>query len=213
MSFDVEHHLGKVDRSVADLEKDGKPARAVILSRSFDTDIDDLWDALTTAERIARWFLPIEGDLRRGGHFQFKGNAGGKILECEPPAHLSATWEMQGEVSWVEVRLVAEGEDCARLTLTHTAIVSPFWDQFGPGAVGVGWELGLAGMDMHLSDPDTPRIDEGEFAQSPEGQAFMNQCASAWGEADIARGEDPAQARAAAENTANFYTGQTPHET
>jgi uncharacterized protein YndB with AHSA1/START domain len=208
MSFEIERHLEKVDRSVADLEKDGKPTRAVVLSRSYDTDIADLWDALTTAERIPRWFLPIEGDLRLGGHFQFIGNAGGKITECDPPAHLGATWEMHGEVSWIEVRLAAEGNQRARLTLTHTAVVSPFWDQFGPGAVGVGWELGLVGMDLYLSDPDAPRIDEAMFAKSPEGTAYMNQCASAWGDADIARGEDPAQARAAAENTANFYTGQ-----
>ncbi len=212
MDFDVERHLGKVDRSVADLEKDGKPARAVILSRSYDTNIADLWDALTTAERIPRWFLPIEGDLRKDGHFQFTGNAGGEITECDPPAHLGATWEMQGEVSWIEVRLAAEGNDRARLTLTHTALVSPFWDQFGPGAVGVGWELGLVGMDLHLSDPNAPKIDEAVFAKSQEGTAFMRQSASAWGEADIARGEDPAQARAAAHNTANFYTGQTPDE-
>lgn len=212
MSFDVERHLGKVDRSVADLEKDGKPARAVILSRGYDTDIADLWDALTTAVRIPRWFLPIEGDLKLGGRFQCKGNAGGEITECEPPAHLGATWEMQGEVSWVEVRLAAESEDRARLTLTHTAIVSPFWDQFGPGAVGVGWELGLIGMDMYLSAPNATKIDETVFAKSPEGKAFMTQSASAWGEADIARGEDPSQARAAAENTANFYTGQTPNQ-
>ncbi|NJM81130.1 MAG: SRPBCC family protein [Tabrizicola sp.] len=213
MSFDVERHLGKVERSVADLERDGKPARAVVLSRSYDTDIADLWDALTTAERIPRWFLPIEGDLQLGGRFQFKGNAGGEITQCEPPAHLATTWEMHGDISWVEVRLVAEGEDRARLTLTHTAIVSPFWDQFGPGAVGVGWELGLVGMDLYLGNPDAPKIDEEAFGNSPDGKAFMIQSAAAWGEADIARGEDPAQARAAAENTANFYTGQTQDET
>lgn len=210
MSFDFEHQLGQVDRSVADLQKDGKAARAVTLSRTYATDIDDLWDALTTAERIPRWFLPIEGDLRLGGRFQFKGNAGGEITECEPPEHLGATWEMQGEVSWIDVRLVAEADNRARLTLTHTAILSPFWDQFGPGAVGVGWELGLVGMDLYLSDPGAPKVDEAAFAESPEGKTFMQTSAREWGEADIARGEDPAQAYAAAQRTANFYTGESP---
>lgn len=208
MTFDFERHLGHVNRSVADLQKDGKPARAVILSRCYGTDIEDLWDALVNAERIPRWFLPIEGDLRLGGHFQFKGNAGGRITECEPPEHLGATWEMHGDVSWIDVRLVSVSEG-ARLTLTHTAIVSPFWDQFGPGAVGVGWELGLVGMDLHLTDPDAAKIDEMAFAKSPQGKAFMQKSAQVWGEADIARGEDPAQARAAAGRTANFYTGET----
>ncbi|MGL4236317.1 SRPBCC family protein [Tabrizicola sp.] len=210
MTFDVATHLGLVDRSVVDLEKDGRLARAVILSRRYDTDIDDLWDALTSAMRIPRWFLPIEGDLRLGGRFQFTGNAGGEITACEPPAHLGATWEMHGEVSWIDVQLVSESEDRVRLTLTHTAIVNPFWDQFGPGAVGVGWELGLVGLAMYLAEPDAPKIDEEVFAQSPEGKTFMQQSARAWGEADIARGEDPAQAHTAAERTANFYTGVTP---
>ncbi|MEX2963473.1 SRPBCC family protein [Microbulbifer sp. TYP-18] len=209
MNFDIEHHLGCVERSVADLQKEGKPARAVTLSRSYDTDIDDLWDALTTAERIPRWFLPIEGDLRLGGRYQFKGNAGGEISECEPPKYLSVTWIWQGNVSWVHVQLAAQGDNRTRLTLTHTAIVDPFWDQYGPGATGIGWELGLAGLALHLIDPKTPKIDEEVFAQSPEGKAFMQHSASAWGEADIARGEDPAQAEAASKRTAGFYTGET----
>lgn len=212
MNFDVEHHLGQVQRSVIDLEKDGRAARAVVLSRCYDTGMADLWDALTSPDRIARWFLPIEGDLRLGGRFQFKGNAGGEITDCQPPRHLGATWEMHGDVSWVEVRLAAEGKDRTRLTLTHTAIVGPFWDQFGPGAVGVGWELGLVGLAVHLDNPGAPKVDEAAFAITPEGKAFMQESASVWGEADVARGEDPGQARAAARRTADFYTGQTPDQ-
>ena len=30
----------------------------------------DLWEALTSAERIPRWFAPVSGDLRLGGRFQ-----------------------------------------------------------------------------------------------------------------------------------------------
>ena len=52
---------------------------------------------------------------------------------------------MQGQVSWVEVRLAPEGAEAARLTLTHTALLTPeaagFWEQFGPGAVGAGWAV------------------------------------------------------------------------
>ncbi len=210
--MDFAGHLGAVDRSVADLEMDGKPARAVILSRSYDTDIEDLWDALTNAERIPRWFLPIEGDLRAGGRFQFTGNAGGEITACDKPDRLAATWEMQGDVSWVEVRLESEGAETTRFTLTHTALVSPFWDQFGPGAVGAGWDGGLLGMALYLSAPDAPRMDENAFAGTEEGKAFFRQSAAAWGEADIARGEDPDQARAAAARTAAFYTGEAPPE-
>ncbi|MFO7326643.1 MAG: SRPBCC family protein, partial [Pseudomonadota bacterium] len=153
MPIDVASHLGAVRRTVRALERDGQPARAVILERSYDTDIDDLWDAMTNPGRLPRWFLPVEGDLKRGGRYQLKGNAGGTITDCEPPVHLGLTWEMMGQVSWVEVRLAREAEGRTRFTLTHTAPLSDFWRQYGPGAVGVGWEGGLMGLALYLADP------------------------------------------------------------
>lgn len=209
MTVDVAHHLGAVQRSVRSLERDGKPARAVILTRTYDTDAADLWHALTSPERLPRWFLPVEGDLKLGGRYQLKGNAGGTITDCEPPALLGLTWEMQGQVSWVEVRLARESATRTRFTLTHTAPLSDFWTQFGPGAVGVGWELGLMGMALHLADP-AAKFDEAAFSASPESQAYMTGSSERWGEAAIAAGEDPEQARAAARNTTAFYTGQPP---
>lgn len=207
MTIDVASHLGAVRRSVRSLERDGKPMRAVILERSYDTDIDDLWDALTNPERIPRWFLAVEGDLKPGGRYQLKGNAGGTITDCEPPKHLAVTWEMQGQVSWVDVHLERESATRTRFTLTHTAPLSDFWKQFGPGAVGVGWELGLMGMALHLADP-AGKFDEAAFSASPESKAMMAGSSEKWGEAAIAGGEDPGQALAAARNTTAFYTGQ-----
>lgn len=209
MTFDVERHLGAVERSVTALQRDGKPARAVALTRTYDTDIGDLWDAITNAERLPRWFLPVEGDLKPGGRYQLKGNAGGSIAGCEPPSRLALTWEMRGEVSWVELRLAEESGERTRLTLIHTAHVSEFWTRFGPGAVGVGWELGLMGLDLHLSDPQAV-FDEADFAASPEARSFMTRSSETWGEAAIAGGDDPDAARAAARATAAFYTGQPP---
>ena len=66
------------------------------LTRLYDTSVDDLWDALTSKERIPRWFLPVEGDLKLGGRYQLKGNAGGTITACTPPNHFAATWEFGG---------------------------------------------------------------------------------------------------------------------
>jgi uncharacterized protein YndB with AHSA1/START domain len=66
MEIDVVRVLGLVTRKVRNFEKDGKPASTVTLSRLYDTTADDLWDALTSKERIPRWFLPVEGDLRLG---------------------------------------------------------------------------------------------------------------------------------------------------
>ena len=77
---------------MSSLERDGQPARAVTLARSYATTVEDLWDAVTNGERILRWFLPISGELAPGGRYQLEGNAGGVITACEPPitfrAHL-----------------------------------------------------------------------------------------------------------------------------
>src|SRR5262245_66345559 len=108
MTRDVNGLFGTMTRALSTIEKDGRPARAMVMTRQYDTAIDDLWDALTNAERIPRWFLPISGDLRLGGRYQFKGNAGGEITRCEPPRLLAVTWEYGPEVSWLNVTLAAE---------------------------------------------------------------------------------------------------------
>ncbi len=59
----------------------------------FDTDIDDLWSALSDPRRLARWLGEVEGDLRPGGefraHFFASGWEGtGRVEACEPPRHL-----------------------------------------------------------------------------------------------------------------------------
>jgi hypothetical protein len=139
-----------------------------------------------------------------------EGNAGGEITACDRPAYLALTWEFGGAVSWVEVRLAAEGRDRARLTLTHLAHVDEHWDTYGPGAAGVGWELGLVGLSLYLDQPEAPKIDEAEFAGSAEGKGFMAASSDAWGQAAIASGDDRAAALAASRRTAAFYLGEAP---
>ena len=125
-----------------------------------------------------RWFLPVTGDLRLGGTYQLEGNAGGTIEECEPPTRFRVTWEFGGGVSWVEVRLLAEGDDRTRLQLAHTAPVDDHWSEFGPGAVGVGWDLALVGLQLHLAsgEPVDPRRVEA-WTQSADGVRFLTSAA------------------------------------
>ncbi len=208
MEFDVEGHLGAVERSVSSPERDGQPARAVTLSRSYATAIEDLWDAVTNAERIPHWFLPVSGELEPGGSYQLEGNAGGVITACERPSHFAITWEFGGDVSWVEVRVADDGAGRARLTLTHTAQLSEHWDEYGPGAVGVGWEMGLLGLALHLAQPTAPKPDEADFAASRDGKALLTGSSKGWGRAAVAAGTDPDTAGAAARRTTAFYTGE-----
>ena len=94
------------------------------------------------------------------------------------------------------------------MSLTHTAILSEHWDTYGPGAVGVGWEMGLLGMELHLTQPSAPKPDPEEFAMSPDGKALLTGSSEAWAQAAIAAGADPDSARAAARRTTAFYTGE-----
>ncbi len=208
MSVDAEIHLAAVERSVSSLERDGQPARAVTLGRSFPVSLEDLWDAVTNGERIPQWFLPVSGELELGGRYQLEGNASGVITACEPASFYAVTWEFAGDTSWVDVRCSRDGAGSAHVELTHTALHSPHWDEFGPGATGVGWELGLLGLALHLDRPDEPKLDGEAFAASPEGKALIKGSSEAWGEAGIAGGGEPDAARAAARRTAAFYTGE-----
>src|SRR5712672_3650133 len=142
--------LGAEFRRFENRDHEGKPARVAVAVRTYKTAPEDLWDALTNAKRIPRWFLPIEGDLKLGGKYQLKGNAGGTITACTPPAHFAATWEFGGNVTWIDVKVTADGGK-ARLTLEHTAVIEDHWNQFGPGAVGIGWDLALMGLAQHVA--------------------------------------------------------------
>lgn len=208
MLNEIKNHLGVVERKVVSLDKNGAEARSVILSRTYETTIEDLWDAVTNKERLPRWFAPVEGDLQLGGKYQVEGNAAGKIVECEPPDKFSLTWEIFGEVSWVNVAFKVESPGSCRLTLTHTAKLSPHWEQYGPGATGVGWELGLLGLAIYFANPEADKIDEEAFAASAEGRAFVKGCSDGWGDAAISAGEAPEKARGSAAQTAAFYTGE-----
>ena len=208
MNFNPDTHLAAMSRAVAFLDVDGQPAGAVTLSRSIPAAVGEVWDAVTNGERIPRWFAPVGGDLELGGRYQVEGNAEGSITECQPLSHFALTWEFAGDVSRVEVRLSEEGTGRTRLALTHAARLSEHWDRFGPGAVGVGWEMGFLGLALHLERPDDPKIDEMAFATSAEGCAFITVSSEGWAQAAIAAGTEPGVAEAAAGRTTAFYTGE-----
>ena len=210
MEIDAARVLGLVTRAVRNVEKDGKPASTVTLSRLYDTGVDDLWDALTSKERIPRWFLPVEGDLRVGGRYQLKRNAGGTITACTPPRHFAATWEFGGATSWIDVR-VAEEAGQARLTLEHTAIIEDHWNQFGPGAVGIGWDLAVVGLALHLTTGKSVDHAAAEaWMGSPNGKTFMTHSGEFWRAAHVASGVDPASAKQRSDRTIAFYRGEPP---
>lgn len=213
---DVIAQLGAVSRGIAVEERDGEPSYVQSLEQSYPSPIDDVWEAVTTAERIARWFMPIEGDLGLGGRYQLVGNAGGTVLECNPPSAETAsyriTWEMGGGLSWVSIRLTAQGES-TRFELEHVSrtadVPQEMWDTFGPGGTGVGWDGGLLGLGLHLGATEgelSPEEAEA-WAVTDEGKQFYRGAADAWGSAHVASGADADVAARNADATYGFYTG------
>ncbi len=197
--------IDAVRREISDTTRDGKPARTIIAERNYAAPPADVWDALTNRERIPRWLLPISGDLRLGGRYQLEGNAGGTITTCDPPEHLAITWEYDGAVSWVDVYLTEAGAD-THLRLEHVAIVDDFddkWDEFGPGAVGVGWDLSLVGLAEHLATGEAVNAD----LTDPAVHELMRLSSDGWCRASIAYGSPAEQAEAAAARTTAAYTG------
>lgn len=210
MNIDMWDSLGgDVARSIRDDTRDGVAVRVMVVERAYDAPAADVWHAVTTGERVSRWLGPVSGDLRLGGRFQIEGNAGGEVLRCEEPELLEVSWEFGGETSWVVVTLTGDG-DGTRLRLEHAAAPNDTWTEFGPGAVGIGWELALGGLRMNLQDPGR---DPGEPDwHHPAYAEFVRRAGAAWGEADVAAGAEPEQARAAAASCVAFYTQLPPED-
>lgn len=83
----------------------------------FDTDIHDLWSALTDPRRLARWIGEVQGDLRLGGAFtahffatDWEGT--GHIEACEPSKRLLVRTQQPElpEVHDIEATLTADGD-------------------------------------------------------------------------------------------------------
>jgi uncharacterized protein YndB with AHSA1/START domain len=210
--FDIFAEIDAVHREVGQRKLAAGDGHVVVLRREYNATVEDVWDAITDPDRISRWFLPVTGDLRLGGRYQLKGNAGGEIRRCEPPRLLQVTW-IFGEdpspgldSSVVEVRLSSAGDGRTAFELEHAAVETPQWGEYGPGAVGVGWELALLGLGLHLrggsiEDPDA-------WDQSPEAKELMTRSSEAWGRANQAAGATEAEVATTVANTTRFYTGE-----
>jgi uncharacterized protein YndB with AHSA1/START domain len=105
----------------------------------YDTDIDDLWSALTDPRRLARWLGEFEGDLRLGGEFRARFFASGwegtgRVGACEPPRHLLVLTK-EPDVPYelvIEATLTADG-DQALLVLEERGMPLDHLAAYGAG--------------------------------------------------------------------------------
>ena len=209
MSFGIDpvSAAGLVTRELRAGEREGERTRIAVARREYSTDPADLWNALTDADRIPRWFLPISGELTVGGRYSLEGNASGVVQSCDAPRRFAVTWEMMGAPSWLEITLTPTGVG-TELELVHEAHVpEEFWGVYGPGAVGIGWDGALMGLDAHLVSGES--VDQTEamaFPFTDQGRAFYRAAADGWTDAAITAGEDADAMRAAGEGAFAFYT-------
>jgi uncharacterized protein YndB with AHSA1/START domain len=118
----------------------------------FDTEIDDVWSALTDPSRLGRWYGQVEGDLRLGGeyraHLFASGWEGtGRVEACEPPQRLLVLIKDADEPDdgVIEVTLTADGD--------QTIVV---WEERGMpadllSAYGAGVQLHVEDLADHLA--------------------------------------------------------------
>jgi uncharacterized protein YndB with AHSA1/START domain len=204
--IDIIKELNAARREVGDRLLPAGECRTVTVQRTYDAEVADVWDALTDPERLRRWFLPVSGDLHLGGKYQLEGNAGGEILRCEPPNLLRVSWLFGEEPGFSEVEVtLAPVDGGTAFRLEHVAAVpAEMWNEFGPGATGVGWDLGLLGLRIYLATGDGVG-DTAKWEATPEAREFSTASVAAWRAAHEASGVDPATAAAAAEKTRAFY--------
>ena len=122
----------------------------------YDTDIDDLWSALTDPRRLAHWLGDVEGDLRLGGEFHFRffasGSEGtGRVEACEPPRLLLTMALGQPDEDVIEATLTPDGG--------QTILV---WEERGMplnllAAFGAGVQVHVEDLAAYLAGRD--RVD------------------------------------------------------
>jgi len=174
--FDMLEELAAIHRSVALDEAAG--IVSVALSRTYNADSEDVWDALTNPERLPRWFYPVSGDLRVGGTFQLQGNAGGEILRCDRPIWLQVTFG--GPDSILDVRL-SEVDGRTTVELGHTVPLAMAGSGAGALFVGPGWDGALLGLGIGLRGE--AEGDPQKTANSPEVIEFNRGSIDHWTEA------------------------------
>ena len=172
--MDIQKHA--TFREVVEAPAGDEPGIQVRLVHVYQASVADVWKALTEPDNLARWFLPISGDLQVGGAFQFEGNAGGTVLACEPESLLRVTFG--GESSVVEVRLRAEGTDMTEFTFEHTVPLSMAGSGAGALYVAPAWDMSVLGLGLFLRGEfvDNPSTWEG----TPAMQRYARQAIDAW---------------------------------
>jgi uncharacterized protein YndB with AHSA1/START domain len=139
---------------------------AVRVEDVYDTGIDDLWEACTSPERLARWIAKVSGDLRVGGtiHAVFTSTwtGPGRIDVCDKPHHLLLTTAPDTEdEAQIEAWLTEEGPR-TRLVVEERGLPRERLHFYG-----AGWQAHLEDLARSLGGEAAPGL-EPWTEQTPE---------------------------------------------
>lgn len=143
----------------------------LVLRRRFPAPPATVWAALTDADRLARWFAPVTGDLRADGTFDVADQVAGTVLECAAPHLFTVTWG--GDNVVVTVRMAPDDQGDTVVELVHTGI-----ERDGAVRHGPGWDVAIAGLERFLADDVKP--EPAAWRASTEVQTFAQHSVSAW---------------------------------
>jgi uncharacterized protein YndB with AHSA1/START domain len=114
----------------------------------FNAPIQKVWEAVSTSEGIAAWFMPNDFQPEIGYEFNVQSPFGPspcKVLELDPPNRLSFSWDVSG---WIVSFELKELDGKTQFTLTHSGWKAP--DEIVPKAgaknsvirdrMNMGWE-------------------------------------------------------------------------
>ena len=141
---------GRDPRIIGSLRRLEDGSGAVTMEDLYDTDIDDLWSAVTDPDRLARWLASVDGELRLGGliHAKFTSSyeGPGRIDVCDAPRQLRVTFEPgTAEQTVMEANLTPVGGR-TRLIIEERGL--PLEDLSGHGA---GWQAHVEDLKTHLA--------------------------------------------------------------
>jgi len=133
----------------------------LVLTRTINGSVEDVWASVTESDRTARWFGRWEGTPGAGqtirvqmGFEESDAWSTARIESCDPPNRLEIT-TLDEAGSWhLEIRLAGRGEQ------TELTFVQHREDTEGVGDIGPGWEYYLDNLVASRDGLPLPSFDD-----------------------------------------------------